>query len=230
MFGIFSPRIWLGCFCCCCWKKILFFSQSLGSQTKKKSKVNKVRRRRRVRAGKGQQPWSVGGRPRHPWERDREKDVCVCRCGISAQPSNRTRKKFKRKKEKRERERKKGRSTYNKQTKERKLPVTSPRQRHVRQWWMIAALATPKRPRELFFLLLLPSSYSLCIALDEDAICDLLYAEQTPPFPANPPRIFPPHSPSDVPYWFITDRSVARVGGIWWWGASVVERRVHQHP
>jgi hypothetical protein len=51
-----------------------------------------------------------------------------------------------------------------------------------------------KKTSKAFFFLLLPSSsYFLCIALDEDAICDLLYAEQTPPlFPANPPRIFPP--------------------------------------
>ncbi len=72
-----------------------------------------------------------------------------------------------------------------------------------------------KKTSKAFFFLLLPSSsYSLCIALDEDAICDLLYAEQTPLFQLTLLASFPPHSPSDVPYWFITDRSVARVGGI----------------
>ena len=99
-------------------EKDFIFQSKSRFPNKKKSKVNKVRRRRRVRAGKGQQPWSVGGRPRHPWERDREKDVCVCRCGISAQPSNRTRKKFKRKKEKREREKK--RKEHIQQANERK--------------------------------------------------------------------------------------------------------------
>lgn len=63
--------------------------------------------------------------------------------------------------------------------KKRKLPVTSPRQRHVRQWWMIAALATPKRPPKgfLFFFSGSPSrtektqSATFCVRVSVVCVC-----------------------------------------------------------
>ena len=66
-------------------------------------------------------------------EKEIEKRMCVCvDAGFPLSHPTGPGKSL-RERKKRERERKKGRSTYNKQTKERKLPVTSPRQRHVRQ-------------------------------------------------------------------------------------------------
>jgi hypothetical protein len=120
--------------------------------------------------------------------------VCVCVCVDAGFPLSHPTGPGKSLRERKKRERKKRKEHIQQANERKKTPCHKSKAAPCSTVMNDRGASDAKKTSKAFFFLLLPSSsYSLCIALDEDAICDLLYAEQTPPlFPANPPRIFSP--------------------------------------